>query len=194
MSSSDAVAAILLSGGSSRRFGRDKTQLEIDGMTLAVRTAAMLLTVVDTAIEAGPGVSGLPAVIDDHPGEGPLGGVAAAVRALRRDGHVGAALVVACDLPFLSSSLLRFLVEFDATGSVVPVVAGRAQPLCARWGAGDLDRAHHMFASGERSLRYLTEQTGVDLVDESRWGAFATSKDFLDVDSPDDARRLGIAL
>src|ERR1035437_6644660 len=81
-SPSNSVAAMLLSGGASRRMGRDKSQLLIDGSTLAARTASLLLTVVETAIEVGPGVSGLPSTLDDPPGPGPLAGVGAGWRGL----------------------------------------------------------------------------------------------------------------
>ena len=192
-SPSNAVAAILLTGGESRRMGRDKSQLLIGGVTLAVRTAALLTSVVTVAIEVGPGVSGLFATTDDAPGEGPLGGVVAGCRALRTRGHDGSALVVACDLPFLSRALLELLVEWDSLQSVVPVVEGIAQPLCARWSARDLDLAGELFARGERSLRHVSGQPGAVLLGESDWGAVASARELSDVDTPDDARRSGIA-
>jgi len=186
------VAAILLNGGSSRRMGRDKSQLIVDGSTLALRTASLLLAVVDIAVEVGPGASGLAATLEDSPGDGPLAGVAAGCRALREMGHEGGALVVACDMPFLSSGLLRHLAEWDSEGSVVPVVRGIAQPLCARWGERDLDAAAAHYRRGERSLRFLTGRPGVVLIEETQWRGFATEKEFSDVDSPEDLLRLGL--
>jgi molybdopterin-guanine dinucleotide biosynthesis protein A len=191
-SPSHLVAAMLLNGGASRRMGRDKSQLLVEGSTLAVRTASLLLSVVETAIEVGSGVSGLPATSDDPPGQGPLAGVVAGCAALRASGHDGGALVVACDLPFLSVELLRFLVEWDSNGSVVPVVRGMPQPLCARWGQRDLDSAGEFFARGQRSVRHLSSQPGVVLLDESEWKFVAAEEQFCDVDSPDDLRRFGM--
>lgn len=158
-----------------------------------MRTASLLLSVVETAIEVGPGASGLPSTLDEPPGQGPLAGVAAGCRALRALGHGGGALVVACDLPFLSATLLRFLVEWDSSGSLVPVVRGIPQPLCARWGARDLDSASDFLARGRRSLWHLTTQPGVVLLDESGWKDVASEEQFFDVDSPDDWLRLGLA-
>ena len=117
-------------------MGRDKSQLVINGSTLAVRTAELLLSVVEIAVEVGPGVSGLVATREDPPGEGPLAAVAAGRRRLRELGHDdGGALVVACDLPLLSEPLLRLLAEWEWPYTVVPVVHGQPQPLCARWSA-----------------------------------------------------------
>jgi molybdopterin-guanine dinucleotide biosynthesis protein A len=173
-------------------MGRDKSQLIVEGSTLAVRTATLLLLVVNVALEVGPGVSGLPVVVEQSPGDGPLAALAAGGRALRDLGHTGSALAIACDLPFLSEPVLRLLVEWDSPGSVVPVVQGRAQPLCAKWGARDLDAASELVAQGVRSLRHLASQPDVVLLGESQWHSVANEEQFYDVDSPDDLRRLGL--
>jgi molybdenum cofactor guanylyltransferase len=189
---SSTVAAILLTGGKSRRLGRDKTQLIVEGSTLAVRTAKLLHLVVETAIEVGPGVSGLPSTREQPPGEGPLAALAAGCQALRHRGHVGGALAIACDLPLLSESLLGLLVDWETPGSVVPVVHGRPQPLCARWSAHDLDAAGPMFSQGVRSLRHLAAQSDVVLLGKAEWGLVANEEQFSDVDTPEDLERLGL--
>jgi molybdenum cofactor guanylyltransferase len=189
---SSTVAAILLTGGESRRLGQDKTQLIVEGSTLAVRTASLLRLVVETAIEVGPGVSGLPATREQPPGEGPLAALAAGCQALRERGHAGGALAIACDLPFLSESLLRLIVDWDSLGSVVPVVDGRPQPLCARWSAHDLDAAGPLFAQGVRSLRHLASRSDVVLLGEAEWGLVAKKEQFSDVDTPEDLERWGL--
>jgi molybdopterin-guanine dinucleotide biosynthesis protein A len=189
---SSTVAAILLTGGKSRRLGHDKSQLIVEGSTLAVRTARLLRLVVETAIEVGPGVSGLPMTLEQPPGEGPLAALAAGCLALRDQGHDGSALAIACDLPLLSESVLRLLVDWDSAGSVVPVVQGRPQPLCARWSARDLDAVGPMFARGVRSLQHLATQSDVVLLGEAEWGLVARAEQFSDVDTPEDLERLGL--
>lgn len=186
---SESVAAILLSGGASSRLGQDKTQLIVDGTTLAVRTAGLLQRVVGTAVEVGPGVSGLPATLEDPPREGPLAAIAAGGDWLRERGNNGDALVIACDLPRLTEQLLRFLVEFESTGSVVPVVGGRPQPLCAKWCRRDLDSAGDFLVRGVRSLKHLYDQPDVRFLDESEWRHVAQEDDFFDVDSPADLQQ-----
>ena len=188
------VTSILLTGGASRRMGRDKASLPINGSTLARRTAALLERVTLTALEVGPGTSGLWATREVPPGAGPLAAIAEGCRALRQHGHDGGALVVACDLPFVSEDLLRFLVAYDAPGSVVPIVRGRAQPLLARWGQHDLDATPGLVALGARSLRALLARPGVTFLDASTWSHVADDTTFADVDSPDDLRRLGLSV
>ena len=186
------VAALLLCGGASRRMGRDKTRLVHEGRTLAQRTASILASLSVTAIEVGPGGSGLDAVREEPPGEGPLAAIVAGRRALRRRGHEGPALVVAGDMPFLTRDFLAFMANFDATGSVLPMVEGRAQPLCARWSGPDLDEAEVRYARGERSLRFLADAPGVVLLAEPQWRAHASPQVFIDVDTLDEARRYGL--
>ncbi|MGA7836150.1 MAG: molybdenum cofactor guanylyltransferase [Acidimicrobiales bacterium] len=189
---SSTVGAILLTGGSSRRMGRDKATLVIAGSTLAERTATLLRASVDVAVEVGPGVSGLSWTTEDPQGAGPLAAIAAGRRALMEQRHEGPALVIACDLPLLTSRLLSFLVDYDAVGSVVPVVHGEPQPLCAKWAPHDLDGAAALVSAGVRSLRHLTSQPDVVLLDESAWGGVIGEREFSDVDSPDDLQRFGL--
>jgi molybdopterin-guanine dinucleotide biosynthesis protein A len=174
-------------------LGEDKTQLIVDGTTLAVRTAGLLQRVVETAVEVGPGASGLPATLEDPPREGPLAAITAGALWLRERGHLGSALVIACDLPRLTEQLLRFLVAFDSTGSVVPVVEGRPQPLCAKWCHRDLDSASQYLALGARSLQHLYEQPDICFLDESQWHHVALEDDFFDIDSPADLQQFRLS-
>ena len=173
-------------------MGRDKSGLMVGDVTLAERTAQLLLSVVDTAIEVGPGVSGLAWTREEPLGEGPLVAIVEGRRFLRRRGHEGAALVVACDLPLLSAQLLTLLCDWKAPGSVVPIVGEIPQPLCAKWGPRDLEGASDLVNAGVRSLRHLTSQPDVVLLDESNWREHVNEDEFTDVDSPEDARRLGL--
>ncbi len=129
------VAGILLTGGTSRRMGFDKASIPIGGVPCAARVAKVLRAVVAHAVEVGPGTSGLPAVREEPPGGGPLVAVCAGARALEESGSTRPALVVACDLPLVTESVLRTLADWPGSRSVVPMIGGRPQPLCARWSA-----------------------------------------------------------
>src|SRR5712692_7095438 len=93
------VAGVLLTGGASRRMGRDKALLVVDGRTLAERGAELLAAVADPVVEVGPGHSGLAAVQEDPPGSGPLAGLCAGAAELGRLGHDGSVLLLAVDMP-----------------------------------------------------------------------------------------------
>src|SRR6478609_6715311 len=132
------MAGVLLTGGASRRMGTDKARLVVDGETLAVRSARVLAEVCDPVIEVGSGLSGLPAIEEEPRGAGPLVALLAGVGAL---GNPRAVVLLACDLPFVEPALLRLLVERPGWGTVVPVVDGRFQYACARYGPASFDEA-----------------------------------------------------
>ncbi|HWE54795.1 MAG TPA: molybdenum cofactor guanylyltransferase [Acidimicrobiales bacterium] len=184
-------AGILLTGGASRRMGRDKATLLVQGEALATRTATRLTQVCRPVVEVGPGRSGLAAVQEDPPGAGPLAGLVAGYRALAASADVAAVIVVATDLPHLSAALLHWLAGRPGPGSVVPVRDGRPQPLCARYSAADLDVAADLVAAGARSMKALLEAVAPVLVPPAAWIEAAGDGTALDdVDTPDDLVRL----
>jgi molybdenum cofactor guanylyltransferase len=180
-------AALLLTGGASRRMGRDKATLEIGGVQLASRTADLLLQVAGPVVEVGPGFTSLPRVQEHPAGSGPLAAMAAGATAV---GSGRPVLVVATDLPHLTAAFLRRLADEEvptADHCVVPRDRdGRAQPLCARYSAGALAVAQELVATGHRSMKDLLERVPIIFVD-----ADADTTDAVrDIDTPADLAAL----
>lgn len=173
-------------------MGFDKATMEVDGIPCAVRLGTLLRHVVADALEVGPGVSGLPSVRDDPPGQGPLVALCCGIETLREAGIERPTLVVACDLPLLSEATLRTLEVWPGSGSVVPIVEGHPQPLCARWSTTDLRAALDLAEAGTRSMRALLERSDVELVDDARWPGVLDRRALADVDTPDDLENLGL--
>lgn len=185
-----SVAAAVLAGGRGRRMGREKATLPLAGVPLALRVTAVAESVADPVVLVAP--AGHPAgtlgraVIAD-PGVGPLGAVAAAFEALRRE-HV---LVLGCDYPGLAPELLSLLVGLRADGQAVACEqAGRLQGLVAVYQReAALAAARDLLAGGERSLRSLLAALSVRVVIESEWReADPAGRSFLDADRPEDLR------
>ena len=183
------MAGVLLTGGASRRMGRDKARLVVNGETLATRSARVLAAACDPVVEVGPGVSGLPAVLEEPPGAGPLVALLAGVGALGRPRSV---ILLACDLPNISPDLLRLLVEWPGSGTVIPVVDGRFQYACARYGPAAFDEARASLRHGLTSLREIAG-SDCEYVSEADWDGVASALTFADVDTPEDLRRLGLS-
>jgi molybdopterin-guanine dinucleotide biosynthesis protein A len=171
-------------------MGRDKAELAVHGERLADRAARVLAEVCDRVLEVGPGRTSLEPVLEDPPGEGPLAAVAAGGRALRARGHDAAALVLAVDMPLVEPPLLRFLARFPGHSTVIPFVAGRAQPLCARYSGAALETAERLATAGERSMRALLAAGDVQWAGPRMWGDVADERAFLDLDTPEDVTRL----
>src|SRR5262245_3657828 len=128
------VEAFILAGGASSRMGTDKAQLLLEDQTFVERIAATLLTVTDTIRLVGGSAnsnfaSRFATVADVYPQWGALGGLHAALTACRREW----AIVVACDLPFVTADLFTMLASLRPDhDAVVPVQPdGRPQPLAA---------------------------------------------------------------
>lgn len=187
------VGGLVLTGGASRRMGCPKALVLVQGERIVDRVVRALAAAGGPVIEVGPGYSGLPAVSEEPAGTGPLAALAAGWAALRAGGHRGPVVVLACDLPLVDAAVVRFLATWPGPGSVVPVVAGRAQPLCARWSGEDLAAAGPLVDSGQRSLRGLLGRPGVALVAEDTWAAAVPARSLADVDSPADLDALGLA-
>lgn len=193
-------AGLLLTGGSSRRLGRDKATIASgaaeDGPSFAERAARLLLACTDPAVEVGPGRSPLRSVREDPPGRGPLAAVAAGGAELRRIGWVGPAVVIATDMPRLESPLLEWLVSRPGDRSVVPVVGGRPQPLCARYSGEALEAAVSLSNAGATALRELLASVSPVLAGPDEWEAAGVDPSwFADIDTPDElaAYRAGMA-
>jgi molybdopterin-guanine dinucleotide biosynthesis protein A len=188
------VSGLLLTGGRSRRLGVDKAGLVLDGETLARRAARRLAAVCEPVLEVGAGLSGCSPVPEEQPDLGPLAALVAGVAALRSLGETGSVLLVAVDLPNVDVPLLELLRDWPGAPAAVPEAAGRLQPVCARYGPAELAAAASLVTAGVRAMHALLDVIEYDVVGEEAWRAVAPPDAFADVDTPHDARRLGIDL
>ncbi len=125
MSKQQKLSAAILAGGQSRRMGKDKALLEVDGRALIEYVIDVANRVADeTFIVASDRPEyeqfGCPVVADKFPQSGSLGGIYTAVSEASND-HC---LVLACDMPFVNEKLLQFMVEqVDNADALVPALA-----------------------------------------------------------------------
>ena len=116
------LSAVILAGGRSRRMGADKAFLDLGGQTLIERAVARLGRLSDDVIVVTNEPErfarlGARLVGDVLPGKGALGGVYSGLRAARH----AAAVVVACDMPYLNAGLLRYMAGLlEGYDAVVP--------------------------------------------------------------------------
>ena len=127
------VEGAILAGGKSRRMGRDKLLLPFGGGTVLQAISEAVLPLVERLRLIGRdptlGLLFPDAQPDLHPGLGPLSGIHAALATAEAD----RVLVVACDLPFVTTAFLRGLLEglSPELEAVVPCPGGEPVAVCA---------------------------------------------------------------
>ena len=155
-------SALLIAGGRSERLGQPKQSLEIEGETLAARTAGVLAQVARRVTVVGPPgerpdwvPAGCDWVGDPLPHGGPLVGLAAGLAAVR--GELVA--VAPCDLPLLVPATYRALRRIAVDGDAAVATWEQPQPLVAvYWREAALAAAELLLAQGEhRAQRLLGE-------------------------------------
>ena len=155
----------ILAGGQATRFGgRDKSALLVDGRAILDHQIAALAPAVDDVVIVG----GARATVHDIvPGCGPLGGLHTALTAARGD----AVLLVACDMPYLSTPFLAYLLSLAAgVDIVVPQTERGYHPLCAVYTRACLEPAAARLADRRLRMRELvgSMRTRVVPIDEIR--------------------------
>jgi molybdopterin-guanine dinucleotide biosynthesis protein A len=180
--------AFILAGGASTRMGTDKSLLLIDSQTFADRISETLLKLTDSVTLVGRQAesSNLPSVADVYPQWGALGGLHASLTACKREW----AIVVACDLPFVTVELFSFLASLRlGHEAVVPIQPDdRPQPLAALYRVDPCrQRATELIEAGRRRPLDLLEAV------KTRWVSFdeirnleQSEKFFVNINTPSD--------
>jgi molybdopterin-guanine dinucleotide biosynthesis protein A len=130
------VTSIVLAGGKNRRLGKRKALQTIGGKRLIEcvvervrRLTDQILIVTSQEKSDFPISCKAEILVDIYPGKGPLGGIYTGLLA-SRSSHC---LVVACDMPFLNTKLLRYMIELSHEFDIVAprLGEGMVEPLHA---------------------------------------------------------------
>jgi molybdopterin-guanine dinucleotide biosynthesis protein A len=185
-------SAAILAGGRARRLGgQDKSALIVDGFRFIDRQLDALRPLTDRIVLVGyrgaPPAS-IPVERDGWPDAGPLGGLATALVTAATD----RVLVLACDLPYVTTPFLAFLADVDPdAAAVVPVCDGRWQPLCAIYARSAADTFVTALARGDRAVAPVVSQLRPRLMGHGEWARFdRTGLLLANVNTPDDLARI----
>jgi molybdopterin-guanine dinucleotide biosynthesis protein A len=169
------VSAIILAGGRSTRFGRDKLAEPVDGRPLLHHAiAAVRPHVTETLVVASPGhipllPDGVTLVHDAVAFEGPLAGLLAGL------GVADEPIVIAVggDMPSIVGSVLEaMLSELDGSGADAVILehGGRGRPLpMALRRVPALVETGRLVEAGERRLRAIADALNARVVPEATW-------------------------
>ncbi len=202
MHSIHQVTAVVLAGGSSRRMGRDKRLVMVEGSPLIGRVVGALSFAAETLVVVDPSRplpdalldgTGVRLVTDLRRGQGPLAGLEAGLSAARHP----TVIAVGADMPWLVPDLLRLLMRHLAASPTAELaclrIDGRSEPFpiaCRR--APTLTRVGALLDGGELRLRAVLDGPGAAVIEEAIWRITdGDGRSLRDIDTPADLARVG---
>ena len=187
-----SIDGFILSGGQSRRMGRDKCDLTLNGQTFVERILEQMVPVTSSVKVVGKLArqSRLSHVADVYPEWGALGGVHAALADCSNEW----ALVVACDFPFVTTDLFTRMRDLSpGFEALAPVQAdGVPQPLCTLYRVDPcLAQAEQLIKSGERKPIALLQSVRTRWIDFDELADLKGSESFFyNINTPEDYARI----
>lgn len=162
------VSGVILAGGKSSRYGKNKAFAQIHGIPLIERVAGVLkilfreLIIISNNPE-DYGYLGLPVFEDIKKGLGPIGGIMTALHTMTTP----YGFVAACDMPFLSEKLIRHMLAImEGYDIVAPKVGWRIEALHALYSRNCLPHMEGLIESGQYQMARLFPMVSVRYVEE----------------------------
>ncbi len=155
------ASLIILAGGKSARMGADKAGLPLPGGTLIGHVLGQVEDMFDEiliSVSRGQAVDapGCRTVEDAAPGQGPMAGILAGLKAAKND----LCAVLACDIPDVDTGFLRDLVgmarDFDIVVPVSP--EGLCEPLFAVYRRSIIPEIETLIRARDLSILTLFER------------------------------------
>jgi len=171
------MTSIILAGGKSSRLGRSKALQAIGGKSLiqwVVDHLAILSTEIIIATAHGETIPcssavKIKTVADIYPGKGPLVGIYSGLIA----SSSSRAIVVGCDTPFLSISLLEYITQTCSTFDViVPRIKNKLEPLCAVYSKNCSGPIQGLLEQNELRIDKLFSMVKVKYIEEDEINRF----------------------
>lgn len=182
------MLTVILTGGGSRRMGRDKAMLPIGGKT-------MLQHLIDKYSALGPvAVSvnasgrfpfeGARETVDRYPDMGPLNGLVSAYEEFSEE----LVFMTATDLPFGDTALVKRLAELmgDAEACIMRRGKKGFEPLFALYRRSCGNKADSCLAQGKKSIRDLLEIIDVRYVEPEEIAEFGLEQILMNVNTPEE--------
>jgi len=179
------VVGLVLAGGRSSRFGREKASADVGGRPMIAWVLDVLAAdCLEVAVSAKPGSQasafadrmGCVTLADEGADpQGPLAGVRAGLAWARTKG-ADALATAPCDTPFLPAGLVATLASdwSPGDGARVAVSPAGIEPLCALWPVAALDLIDETLSAGRHPpIRRVLEQLRMAAVEFADPAAFA---------------------
>jgi molybdopterin-guanine dinucleotide biosynthesis protein A len=173
------VSCIILAGGRSSRFGRNKIVEKIGNQSLLERVVSTLspmnreMIIVTTQNSSLPELtfrSSVKTVYDVYPGKGSLGGLYTGLISSNSKYN----LVVGCDMPFLNLRLLDYMINLaDLADVVIPkTVKDMVEPLHAVYSQKCIEKIELLLKQNKLSIYELYTMVKVRYIQKSEIDRF----------------------
>lgn len=166
--SNAGLTGAILAGGRSSRIGYNKALLRIGGKTIIERVLNPLKEVTDPFLIVTNSPEeytflNVPMTPDILPGKGAFGGLYTALL-FSNTPHT---LVVACDMPFLNSNVLRYMEQLKTGYDIVTPKHGTTyEPLCAIYAKTCIPTIENMLEEGQLQIFKLFPRVKTRYVEE----------------------------
>jgi molybdopterin-guanine dinucleotide biosynthesis protein A len=169
------IFGLVLAGGRSSRFGREKALADLDGRPFIAHVVTALAAGceqvainarVDSLAAGFAGAHALPC-LSDAPSDpdGPLAGIKAGLIWAKAGGATFLA-TAPCDTPFLPADMVKVLAGETGGRPAVARTLGGLQPLCALWPISALAAVTAALSGGDHpAIKHVLEQLKAELVD-----------------------------
>ncbi len=187
------VSGVILAGGKSSRYGRNKALVQLNGTALIEWVISVLkglfenvILITNTPQEYAS--LGLPMEQDIIKGLGPLGGIYTALQAIPTE----YGFFVACDMPFLSPALITYLIDCrDEYDVVVPKIDWKIEALHALYRKTCLPEVERLIRNRQYQTIRFFDRVSVRYVDEYEVRKLDPSlRSFLNINRPEDLARI----
>ena len=188
----DDVTGVILAGGKSRRMGEDKRFLTVGTATLLDRCRMIMMNcftevLIITAQDSGPlDGRGCRVCQDLIPDSGSLGGLYTGLHYAAS----GRIFVVACDMPFLNPTMIRFFVTYDVSADlVIGRLPSGLQPMHGVYAKAALPVLEQRVYGRQLKIQDVVSHPSLtaNVVDWRQWADIdPTSRSFNNVNTPAD--------
>lgn len=187
------IAVVILAGGKSRRMGRDKLDIPVDGKTLLGSAVGrfeadfedVFISVADE--KKYPGVTAR-RIKDILPGAGPMSGLHAALSTLPHRG----AFLVAADLPYACPQAAKKMIKLcgDCEACVIRLPDGKLEPLFGYYDKTLLGSCENAIRTGDYRMSGVLYGANTRFVDTEELGDLWDERLILNINYPEDFERI----
>ena len=185
--------AVILAGGMSRRMGRDKLSIEINGQTMLESIIGRFSEVFESVYLSVADETKYPGIKarrikDVLPGAGPASGLHAALTYIPS----GGVFIVAADLPYACPKTAMEIVRLagDSDACLIRLPNGMVEPLFGYYNKSILPRCIDAIKAGDNKIARIVDGANTRYVEPGELGEAWDEKLLMNINSPKDLKLL----